>query len=221
MFNSTRSTLARYFSTTPPLVQTNDARQYLKASLMRIIPRSDFLVNPRDEMGLLGRPVPIGYNTTISASHVHKFMLHLMKDKLEPSANVMDIGVGSGYLTACMAHCVMPQGRVVAIDHVPELLTFASDNIAKFNPFLNQHIEYALQDGRLPYKPSSQEMKFDIIHIGASTQNVYQHWLDLLADNGILIASVGKEYDDQCIFKYMMANNNNLPPCFQIFLPWK
>ena len=41
----------------------------------------------------------------------------------------LDVGSGSGYLTACMALMVGETGRAVGIDHIDELVAWAVSNI--------------------------------------------------------------------------------------------
>lgn len=38
---------------------------------------------------------------------------------------------GTGYLTACSALMVGPQGRAVGVEHIPELVSFSIENIKK------------------------------------------------------------------------------------------
>jgi protein-L-isoaspartate(D-aspartate) O-methyltransferase len=39
----------------------------------------------------------------------------VLKDKLKPGMRALDVGSGSGYLTACMALMLGPSGKVVGI----------------------------------------------------------------------------------------------------------
>jgi protein-L-isoaspartate(D-aspartate) O-methyltransferase len=48
-------------------------------------------------------PQPIGYGATISAPHMHAYALEFLYDKLKTANNVLDVGSGTGYLTAAMA----------------------------------------------------------------------------------------------------------------------
>lgn len=48
----------------------------------------------------------------------------------------LDVGSGSGYLTACMAIMLGETGRVVGIEHIPDLVTLATKNIKNDNPHL-------------------------------------------------------------------------------------
>ena len=44
-------------------------------------------------------PAQIGWNTTISAPHMHAHTLETLKPFLKEGCRAVDIGVGSGYLT--------------------------------------------------------------------------------------------------------------------------
>lgn len=48
----------------------------------------------------------------------------------------LDIGSGSGYLTACMAIMLGNNGKAVGIDHIPELVEKSIENVRKDNPEL-------------------------------------------------------------------------------------
>lgn len=52
-------------------------------------------------------PQPIGSNVTISAPHMHAHALETLVAHLKPGSRVLDVGSGSGYLTACMAIMVI------------------------------------------------------------------------------------------------------------------
>ncbi|CAG8778617.1 8446_t:CDS:2, partial [Racocetra persica] len=82
-------------------------------------------------------PQQIGYGATISApsttlmfysSHMHAHALENLSPFLRPGMKVLDVGCGSGYLTACLAEMVGPEGKVIGIDHIPQLVNLAKDN---------------------------------------------------------------------------------------------
>lgn len=89
-------------------------------------------------------PQSIGFGVTISAPHMHAHALELLKDKLIEGQNALDVGSGSGYLTMCMAIMVGNSGKVVGIEHIPELVNFAKGNIEKNMPDM-------LQNGRVKF----------------------------------------------------------------------
>jgi len=60
-------------------------------------------------------PQSVGFNTTISAPHMHAYALEYLSHKLKTAKNVLDVGSGTGYLTAAMAVLVPPESRVFGI----------------------------------------------------------------------------------------------------------
>ena len=73
-------------------------------------------------------PQPIGYGATISAPHMHAHCLQELSRWLVPGAKVLDVGSGTGYLTALFAEMVTPDGVVVGVDHVDELVRASREN---------------------------------------------------------------------------------------------
>lgn len=78
-------------------------------------------------------PQSIGYGVTISAPHMHGYALEHLKENLREGSVALDVGSGSGYLTTCMAIMVGPTGRVIGIEHMPQLVEQSKRNIAKGN----------------------------------------------------------------------------------------
>ena len=74
-------------------------------------------------------PRGIGWNTTISAPHMHAMTLEKLISHLKPGAKALDIGAGSGYVSACFARLVGSKGKVVMIDHIQAITDFAVKNI--------------------------------------------------------------------------------------------
>lgn len=55
-------------------------------------------------------PQSIGYGATISAPHMHAAALELLIDHLTSGEKALDVGCGTGYLTACMATMLGEKG---------------------------------------------------------------------------------------------------------------
>ena len=75
---------------------------------------------------------------------------------LQAGSKVLDVGSGSGYLTAILHYLVspgngQPVGKVVGIDHISELVDWSVENLKKdgLGPALeNGQIEMIMGDGR-------------------------------------------------------------------------
>ncbi|CAH1404387.1 unnamed protein product [Nezara viridula] len=116
-------------------------------------------------------PQGIGYGVTISAPHMHAHALELLREKLVDGAKALDVGSGSGYLTACMALMVGPSGLAVGIDHIKELVDSSRSNIKADHPELieSNRLKLIVGDGRLG---SPEDAPFDAIHVGAASPDL-------------------------------------------------
>lgn len=56
-----------------------------------------------------------------------------LKLHLVDGAKVLDLGSGSGYQTCVFAHMVGPTGKVIGVEHIPELIEASLRNISKGN----------------------------------------------------------------------------------------
>eukprot|EP00941_MAST-03F_sp_MAST-3F-sp1_P003986 g3986.t1 len=141
------------------------------------------------------KPFNLGCNAVITSPTAHAEVLHLLARHLVPGAHVLDVGSGSGYLTAVFAQMTCTgenDGAVFGIDHMPELVKQARDaviNAGCGNPCLH----FAVGNGihGLPGVVKESGRRFDVIHVGAAIHRDQLHFLlRQLAPGGRLIAPV-------------------------------
>jgi len=112
----------------------------------REIKRADFMPEEMRDEAELNEALPIGQGQTISQPLVVAFMLEELKPK--PGDNVLDIGSGSGWTTALLSYIVGKEGKVTAMEVVPELKEFGEKNVFKYNFIKKGIAQFILGDGR-------------------------------------------------------------------------
>ncbi|GMT11050.1 hypothetical protein PFISCL1PPCAC_2347, partial [Pristionchus fissidentatus] len=159
---------------------------------MMAVDRGDFAPNQpyRDS------PQGIGYHATITAPHMHANALERLHEHLFEGAKALDVGSGSGYLTAAMAVMVGPRGKVVGIEHIPQLVEMGRRNIEKHHGHLLRSgcIELVEGDGRVG-KPI--DGGYNAIHVGAAAPTIPMELVRQLADGGRMVVPVGTSSEHQ------------------------
>jgi len=62
---------------------------------------------------------------------MHVTALEELSPFLRQGSIILDVGCGSGFLTACMANMVGDEGRVYGIDIIPYLVDLSKKNISR------------------------------------------------------------------------------------------
>jgi protein-L-isoaspartate(D-aspartate) O-methyltransferase len=149
---------------------------------MARIPRDWFLPPHLQRQAYDDTPLPIGNGQTIS----QPFIVALMTAALAPQRRdrVLEIGTGSGYQTAVLAHLVAA-GGVYTIERLPDLLVEAEE---RFRRLGLTNVETRLGDGASGWPEAAP---FDAIVVTAAAPAAPAPLLQQLAPGGRMIIPIG------------------------------
>src|SRR5207245_2580927 len=123
-----------------------------------------------------------GAGVPISSSSQPSLMAQMLEDlRLTPGLRVLEVGAGTGYNAALLAHAVSP-AQVVSVDVDREVLSEAWDHLRRF-PDRKVILQHA--DGRAGF---AEAAPYDRIMVTAATPDLEPAWLEQLADGGLLLA---------------------------------
>ncbi|NXA11603.1 PIMT methyltransferase, partial [Sapayoa aenigma] len=145
----------------------------------------------------------------LPAGHKHAHALELLKDQLVEGAKALDVGSGSGYLTACFARMMGPTGKAVGVEHIQELVHESIRNVQEDDPTLlsSGRVKLVVGDGRQGYP---EEAPYDAIHVGAAAATVPKELLNELKPGGRLILPVGPEEANQVLMQYDKTSDGHI-----------
>ncbi|KAI9910287.1 hypothetical protein PsorP6_011074 [Peronosclerospora sorghi] len=187
------------------IIQSQRVARAMKATdrALYVTPRDDpegaRLVSPAQ--AYQDAPQPLGFGQTISAPHMHASALEFAHASIRKMDHprVLDVGAGSGYLTACLGNLVESDGgRVFGIECIPQLVQLAQRNIERANGELMRRgvVSIKQADG---WTGLPAEAPFHFIHVGAAAVEPPQALMEQLAQGGRLVVPVGAEGSNQVL----------------------
>ncbi len=129
----------------------------------KAVDRACFVPSEFADYRYVDAPLSIGEGQTISQPWTVAFMLELLQPK--KGDKILDIGSGSGWSSALLAHIVGQSGLVLGLERKDELVDFGSQNLKKMG-IKNAKIEKASDVLGIPGE------KFDAILVSASADDI-------------------------------------------------
>lgn len=145
------------------------------------------------------RPVPIGFGQTMS----QPFIVALMTDLLDPAPGhvVLEVGTGSGYQAAVLAHLV---DRVCTIEIVPELGASAAATLERLG---YGNVETRVGDGYYGWEDCGP---FDGIVVTAVASHVPPPLLAQLKPGGRMVIPVGGAFSAQQLIEVVKHSDGQV-----------
>ena len=153
---------------------------------MREVPRHRFVPDSERASAYADRPLPIGWDQTISQPYIVALMCS--KLALEPGARVLEVGTGSGYHAAVLSRLA---AEVYSIEIVEPLALRAGATLAELG-YGNVHVRAGDGYGGWP-----DAAPFDAIVLTAAPPEIPAPLLDQLALGGRLVAPVGDGWSQE------------------------
>lgn len=149
----------------------------------RAVPRRSFLMEGDRAHEDVNTPIPIGFGQTNSQPLTVAFMIELLCP--QPGERVLDIGFGSGWTTALLAHLVGSSGSVVGIERIEDLYAFGKENLARAGI---TNTELHCGDGS---KGRKDRAPYGCIHVGAAASDIPDALLEQMGVGGRMVIPVG------------------------------
>jgi protein-L-isoaspartate(D-aspartate) O-methyltransferase len=182
-FEGLRRQLLAEIATEAALTVGHTGRAAFSERVMRAIgdtPRHEFVPVELQAYAYLNRPLPIGYDKTVS----QPFIVALMTDLLEVEAGdvVLEIGAGAGYQAAVLAQLVK---RVYSVDIIEEL---ASGSERRLKRLGYENVGIRVANG---YYGWSEHAPYDKIMVTAAADLIPPPLLGQLKPGGRMVIPTG------------------------------
>jgi len=143
-------------------------------------PRERFVPKDYRDLAFADTEIPLPHGQAMLAPKIEGRLLQALQ--VEPSDEVLEVGTGTGYLTACLAQLTE---RVCSVDIFPEFVASARANLAAVG-LSNVELETAdAMDLDLPGR-------FDAVAVTGSLPSLDDRFVRMLKPQGRLFVVVGR-----------------------------
>ena len=166
------------------MVQIQIKRRGIKDSrileVFKTVPRHLFVQKPYRYLAYEDRPLPIGFDQTISQPYIVALMTKLLD--VQPNDRILEIGTGSGYQAAILSRLC---SWAFSIERFQSLASQAENTLEEVG---YDNVTIVCKDGGQGLEKHSP---FDGIIITAAAPSIPQPLIDQLKPGGSLISPIG------------------------------
>ncbi len=182
-FESLRNRMMAEIAAEAALTAEHTGIAVFSERVMRVIgnmPRHEFIPVELQPYAYLNRPLPIGYEKTVS----QPFIVALMTELLDLQADdvVLEIGAGAGYQAAILAELAQ---RVYSVDIIEELAMGADRRLKRLG---YENVQFNVMNG---YYGWPEHAPYDKIMVTAATELIPSPLLAQLKPGGRLVVPTG------------------------------
>ncbi len=162
------------------------------------VPRREFVPPEYQDQAYEDAPLPIGFNQTISQPFIVALMTQALR--LTPESRVLEVGTGSGYQAAILAHI---SRHVWSVEALPVLAEAARARLAR----LGYGVIVKTGDGRLGWP---EHAPYDAIVVTAAPVEVPPPLVQQLAPGGRLVIPFGESQWAQNLWRIEKDDDGRL-----------
>jgi len=163
---------------------------------LRETPRERFVPTDYRDLAFADAEIPLGHGQVMLAPKIEGRLLQAVQ--AEPIDEVLLVGTGSGFLTACLARLAK---HVVSVDIVGEFVAAARPRFAEHEI---GNVSFEVADALA----LSHTARFDVVAVTASVPDPTNHFIEMLRPQGRLFIVVGREPVMEAQLITMQANGS-------------
>jgi protein-L-isoaspartate(D-aspartate) O-methyltransferase len=153
---------------------------------MADVPRQEFVADAYRSQAYEDHPLPIGEGQTISQPYIVALMLEALA--VRAADRVLEVGAGSGYVTALLAELAV---QVFSIERHAVLADRAGELLTRLG---YKNVRVIVGDGSHGF---AEQAPYDVILVSAAASEVPRALLAQLAEGGRMIIPVGDQESQQ------------------------
>jgi len=154
--------------------------------VLHALPREGFVPSRYQQLAYADMALPLGHGQVMLPPVLEGRLLQSLQ--LQPHDRVLEIGTGSGYLTACIA---AQAGSVLSVDLFPDFIDQAHKNLSSISyreHSLSERIELRQADVFADFAPGE---RFSAMVVTGAVETVPDEFINWLADDARMFIIAG------------------------------